>query len=86
MGQDSLITSADVNRVLTQIEELVADIIAHRDGGLEKHSTHQVINAPYLDSNGVKVSDRSLKIGAKINGVPVFVLIPCQTKLGVAPT
>lgn len=74
--QQSLITEAVIAKLLADIEELVADIIAHRDGGLDAHGSQTILDQPYLDSNNSVVSTKTLKLGVNIQGVPVFVLIP----------
>lgn len=74
--QQSLITEDAINRLLSDIEDIVADIVAHREAGLDAHAAQTILDQPYLDSNGNVVAEKTLKIGANISGVPVYVLVP----------
>lgn len=76
MATTALLSESGKKAVVERTATLTNTLNAHNETGLDAHDTHVILDTPYLDSAGHQVAPKTLKIGAVIDGSPVFVLIP----------
>jgi len=76
VGQTSLITDSSRKALLADVEELTADIETHVQGGMDQHDTQVILDQPYVSLSGETIANKTLKLGTKLDGVPIFIFIP----------
>lgn len=76
MSQTSLITDSSRKALLADIDALSSDVEVHVQGGIDQHDTQVILDQPYVALNGETLSNKTLKLGTKLNGVPIFIFIP----------